>query len=95
VQALENGELAKLREVYDYRVRRESIKLIEKQRISAEKGKKISSVGREERSPIREEIRKQEKVRKQKQKVAGKLVHDIYSMLDLSRQQFMEDICGV
>jgi hypothetical protein len=34
-------------------------------------------------------------VRKQKQKAAVKLAHSLYSMLDLSRQQFVEDVCAV
>ena len=51
------------------------------------------SVGRDEKSPLRDEVKKIEKIRKQKQKLAAKLVLGTYSMMDLSRNQLMEDMC--
>ncbi len=35
-----------------------------------------------------------EKIRKQKQKLAAKLVLGTYSTMDLSRNQLMEDMCS-
>lgn len=54
VEALENGELSKLREVYDYRARRASLQVVEKQKVLSVEKSKNSSLGREDRSPIRE-----------------------------------------
>lgn len=55
---------------------------------------KVSSVGREEKSPLRDELKKKEKLKKQKQKLATKMVYGLYSTMELSKAQFMEDMCA-
>lgn len=54
VEALENGELNKLREIYDYRAKRTSVQLVEKLKVLSVEKSKNSLLGREDRSPIRE-----------------------------------------
>lgn len=67
---------------------------MEKKRdISVEKVK-VSSVGKDPKPSPLEEIKKQEKLRKEKQKLAARLVHGVYSTMELAKQQFIEDMCG-
>lgn len=53
---------------------------VEKRKLSIEKVK-VSSVGKDDRSPLRDQIKAQEKVRKQKQKIAVRMVHGLYSTM--------------
>lgn len=61
---------------------------LDKKKLSAEKAK-VLSVGKELKSPIKDEIKKQDKQRKQKQKLANKMLSGMYSMMDLSKAQFL------
>ena len=89
ITGLENGEYERLNEIYVPKPPKPSI-LIEKRDKSIEKPKK--SVSKEVQSPIRDEIKKQEKIKKQKQKFATKMTLQLYSTMDLSRPQLVEDM---
>lgn len=103
VVALESGEYGKGQGSYQFKPKpvlspdRKPVLAaisLEKKNLSVEKSK-VSSVGRDERvSPVWEELKAQEKLKKQKQKVAIRLVHGLYSTMDLARQQIIEDMCG-
>lgn len=90
IKALEDGEYSRLNEIYCPVEKRKALSM-EKRKISIEKAK-VLSVGKELKSPIRDEIRKQDKIKKKKHKLATKLVTCAYSTMDLARAQFMEDI---
>lgn len=83
-----------MQEVYTFKQQRTTVPVlsVEKRKLSIEKVK-VSSVGKEDRSPLRDQIRAQEKIKKQKQKIAVRLVNGLYSTMELSKQ-FAEDICS-
>jgi hypothetical protein len=51
-------------------------------------------VGKDDRSHAKEDRINQDKMRKQRQKLATKLVNGMYSMMELSKQQFTDDMCS-
>ena len=83
-----------MQEVYTFKQQRAAVPAVsaEKRKLSIEKVK-VSSVGKEDRSPLRDQIKAQEKTKKKKQKIAVKMVHGLYSTMELSKQ-YAEDICS-
>lgn len=80
VKSMENGDYDGLEEVYKPKLRSNAFSLEKKADVSIEK-MKTSSVGKDNRLYAREDRVNKEQLRKQKQKLALKLVHGLYSMM--------------
>jgi hypothetical protein len=80
IEGLENGEYEQLKEIYSPRIRKLSV-VVERQKGCSIDKAKVSSVGRDEKSPLREDVIKAEKIRKQRQKLATRMVCGLYSTM--------------